>query len=367
MFLPPVTHPFIYAPAKLYELGVRARAALYERDLFETRNLNAPVISVGNLTVGGAGKTPCVAFLARFLRDALCLRDEGCEVAILSRGYKRESRGRVEVSNGREILCGPNESGDEPFLLAKSCPGARVVVDRDRYAAGKWLEERWRISVFILDDGYQHLRLARDLNLLLIDASEPLDQAKMVPFGRLREPMTAMRRADAVIVTRSDQPFDRRALENAIGRFARADTPIFYAYHKVTELIRLDGAGGVSPIDFARKRVAAVSGIARPDRFVADLERLGMEIALRRDFDDHHRYAREEMSEIVERAREARAEAIITTEKDAANLPADFTGSLAPPIFASRIEFVCENEAALKDLALRVIHQFVAPPLGGSV
>jgi tetraacyldisaccharide 4'-kinase len=351
MFLPPVSYPFIYAPAKLYELGVRARAALYENGLFETRRLKAPVISVGNVTVGGAGKTPCVAFLARFLRG------EGYEVAILSRGYKRESRGRVEVSNGKEILCGPNESGDEPFLLAKSCPGARVVVDRDRYAAGKWLEERRRISAFILDDGYQHLRLARDLNLLLIDASDPPDQAKMIPFGRLREPITAMRRADAVIVTRSDQPFNRPAIENAIRRFARADTPIFYARHKMTELIRLDGAGGVSPADFARKRVAAVSGVARPDRFGADLERLGMEIALRRDFEDHHRYTREELSEIVERAREARADAVITTEKDAANLPAGFAGSSAPPIFAARIEFACENEWALKDLALRAIRR----------
>src|SRR5262245_38690118 len=298
MFLPPVTYPFIYAPAKLYELGVRMRAAFYENGLFETRKLKAPVISVGNLTVGGAGKTPCVAFLARFLRD------EGYEVAILSRGYKRESTGRVEVSDGREILCGPNESGDEPFLLAKSCPGARVVVDRHRYAAGKWLEDRERISVFVLDDGYQHLRLARDLNLLLIDASEPLDQAKMVPFGRLREPITAMRRADAMIVTRSDQPFDRPALERAVGRFARADTPVFYAYHKMTELIGVCGAGDADPADFAQKRVAAVSGVARPDRFVADLERLGMEIALRRDFDDHHRYTHGELSEILERARE---------------------------------------------------------------
>jgi tetraacyldisaccharide 4'-kinase len=349
MFLPPVAYPFIYAPAKLYELGVRARAALYESDLFRTRRLNAPVISVGNLTVGGAGKTPCVAFLARFLRN------KGYEVAILSRGYNRESRGRIEVSNGREILCGPNESGDEPFLLAKSCPGARVVVDRDRYAAGKWLEERARISVFILDDGYQHLRLARDLNLLLIDASDPPDQAKMIPFGRLREPMAAMRRADAVIVTRSDQPFDRHALEIAIGRFARAGTLVFYARHKMTEMVRLDGAGVVSPADFARKRVAAVSGIARPNRFVADLEHLGMEIALRRDFDDHHRYTREELSEIVECAREARAEAVITTEKDVANLPADFTRPSAPPFLAARIEFECENEGALKDLALRAI------------
>jgi tetraacyldisaccharide 4'-kinase len=347
MFLPPVFYPFIYAPAKLYELGVRTRAALYENRLFETRRLNTPVISVGNMTVGGAGKTPCVAFLARFLRD------EGYEVAILSRGYKRESRGLVEVSNGREILCGPNESGDEPFLLANLCPGARVVVDRDRYAAGKWLESRAPVSVFILDDGYQHMRLARDLNLLLVDASEPLDQARMIPFGRLREPVTAMRRAGAVIVTRSDQLFDRQAFENAMARFARAGTPVFYGRHKMTELIRLDGDGVASPCDFAGKRVAAMSGVARPDRFIADLESLGMEIALRRDFDDHHRYTREELSEIVANAREARAEAVITTEKDAANLPRGAAGPL--PIFAARIEFACENEQALKTLVRQTV------------
>jgi tetraacyldisaccharide 4'-kinase len=178
----------------------------------------------------------------------------------------------------------------------------------------------------------------------------------MIPFGRLREPVTAIGRADAVIVTRSDQPFDRRALENAIRKFVRAEAPVFYASHRMTGLISLDDAGVAGPADFAGKRVAAVSGVARPDRFVADLERLGMEIALRRDFDDHHRYTREELSEIVERAREARAEAIITTEKDAANLPAGLAGPLTLPIFAARIEFACENEEALKDLALSVIH-----------
>ncbi|MGE0131594.1 MAG: tetraacyldisaccharide 4'-kinase [Blastocatellales bacterium] len=349
MFLPPVTRPFIYVPAKLYQLGVRTRIALYENNLFKTRRLNAPVISVGNLTVGGAGKTPCVAFLARYLRD------EGCDVAILSRGYKRESEGRVEVSDGKEILCEPNESGDEPYLLAKSCPGVRVVVDRDRYAAGGWLEERAAISVFILDDGYQHLRLARDLNLLLIDATEPLDQAKMIPFGRLREPLTAMRRADAMIVTRSDQPFDRRSFENTIRKFARAGTPVFYAHHKMKNLIRLDDGKVVGFADFRGKKIAAVSGIARPDRFVADLEQMGMNIALRRDFEDHHRYTREELSEIIERALEAGAEAIITTEKDAANLPAGLAGSSALPIFAARIEFGCERESELKDLVLRAV------------
>lgn len=344
-----MTRPVIYLPAKLYELGVRARVALYETGLLESQRLGAPVISVGNLTVGGTGKTPGVAFLARFLRD------EGHSVAILSRGYRRESEGRVEVSDGKEILCGPCESGDEPYLLAKSCPGVRVLVDRDRYAAGKWLEERERISVFILDDAYQHLRLARDLNLALIDATEPLDRARMVPFGRLREPLEGLRRAGAVIVTRSDQAFDRATLEETIGRFARQNTPIFYARHEITGLIGLNRGQTVDPLTFAGKPVAAVSGVARPDRFSADLERLGMWIVLRRDFDDHHRYTRAEFLEIVERAQEAQAEAIITTEKDAANLPGEVMSLSGIPLFAARIEFRCENERILKDLVSSTI------------
>jgi tetraacyldisaccharide 4'-kinase len=351
MFLPPVTRIIAYLPAKLYEWGVRARAAAYENELFKTRKLNAPVISVGNLTVGGTGKTPCVAFLARFLRD------EGHNVAILSRGYKRESEGRVEVSDGKEILCGPRESGDEPYLLAKACAGAHVVVDRDRYAAGKWLEERAPVSVFILDDGYQHLQLARDLNLALIDATEPLVEAKLVPFGRLREPLTALRRADAVIVTRSDQPFNRAALEVAIRSFAVADTPIFYAHHRMTGLVRLSDSEVFDPATFTQKRIAAVSGIARPHRFSADLERGKMKIVLRRDFDDHHRYTRKELVEIIEAARQSQAEAIITTEKDAANLPDGVADSSLIPVFAARIEFGCEDEAALKELVLRVVHR----------
>ena len=351
MFLPPVTRSILYVPAKLYALGVRARVAMYENKLFETLRLNAPVISVGALTVGGSGKTPCAAFLARFLTNA------GYSVAILSRGYKRESEGRVEVSNGTEILCDANESGDEPFLLAKSCPGARVVVDRDRYAAGRWLEERAPVSVFILDDGFQHLRLVRDLNILLIDASEPLDQAKMVPFGRLREPVTQLRRADLVIVTRSDQTFDRQSLENTIRKFARANTPIFYAHHKMTDLIRLNDGKIIELSNLARRPVAAVSGVARPDNFVADLERNEMMIALRRDFDDHHRYTNAELTDIVKDAREASAEAIIMTEKDSANLPPGFVDSSATPIYAARIEFRLENHQALMDVVLNVIHR----------
>ena len=337
----------LYAPARLYELVVRARLALYRRGILRRYRLRAPVISVGNLTVGGTGKTPCVAFLANFLRD------EGHTVAILSRGYKREGSGRIEVSNGKELLCGPREAGDEPYLLARACPGVRVIVDADRYAAGRWLEEREPVSIFILDDAFQHLRLERNLNLLLVDATEPLADAEMVPFGRLREPLSGLRRSDAVIVTRSDLPFDRGALERLIVKEAGRRTPVFYAYHEMTALRRLDDGTPLDPATLRERPLAAVSGIARPQRFIDDLARLGLQIVWRRDFPDHHRYSRQEFLELTGTAREFGAEGIVTTEKDAANLPAGEIGAARPselPVYVARIEFRCDPAPELKNL-----------------
>jgi tetraacyldisaccharide 4'-kinase len=352
MIQAPLIRALLYAPARLYEFVVRTRVVLYRRGILKRHRLRAPVISVGNLTVGGTGKTPCVAFLANFLRD------EGHAVAILSRGYKRQGKGRVEVSNGSAILCGPGEAGDEPYLLARSCPGVRVIVDADRYAAGRWLEERAAVSIFILDDAFQHLRLERDLNLLLVDATEPLAEARLVPFGRLREPLNGLLRSDAVIVTRSDQPFDRGALEDLISKYSPRPVPVFYAYHQLTAWRRLDDGAQIDLASFKPRSVAAVSGIARPGRFIDDLSRLGLRIVLRRDFPDHHRYDREEFLQIAGAARELGAEAIVTTEKDAANLPADsvkLSAQTGLAVYAARIEFRCDPEPELKNLVREVV------------
>ncbi len=351
MTLDAIPRPVLYLPAKLYEFGVRSRLALYEYGVFTTNRLNAPVISVGNLSVGGTGKTPCVAYLARMLKE------KGHEVAILSRGYKRTTQGRVEVSNGREILCTPAESGDEPYLLANLCPGVRVVVDRDRFAAGQWLEAQAAIDVFLLDDGYQHVRLHRDLNLLLVDATEDPAGFRMLPFGRLREPLSEMRRADAVIVTRSHLPFDRPLLESILRQNTGKGTPIFYASHRMTNLQSMTEDVVLAPGNFVGKSVAAFSGIARPEQFIADLTRFGMKIVLRRDFEDHHRYSLAEVAQIFADARTAGAELLITTEKDRANLPIEDLQNPALPIFAARIEFACERESELKKLIRLALKQ----------
>jgi tetraacyldisaccharide 4'-kinase len=353
MFLPPLTRPIFYLPAKLYAGAVSARAWLYENAWLEQQRLDAPVISVGNLTVGGTGKTPCVAWLANRLRA------EGHTVAILSRGYKRMSAGRVEVSDGQAILCNAQMAGDEPYLLAQTCPGVRVVVEQDRYAAGKWLAERAQVSVFLLDDGYQHLRLQRDLNLLLLDATESLAEARMVPFGRLREPLTALRRADAVIVTRADQSLEQGALENTIKRYMRAGTPVFYAQHRLTGARRLPEGALSDFADLVAQPVAAFSGIARPAQFIRDLHQRQLRVVWQQGFPDHHRYTATDWAAINAAAVQAGAAALITTEKDAANLAAELIGSAALPLYAVQLVFQCTQADELWQL----LHGVIEPRL----
>jgi tetraacyldisaccharide 4'-kinase len=327
-------------PGAIYGWVVAARIRLYDWGVLKTHRLPGRVISVGNLTVGGTGKTPCVAWIARFLAG------EGERVAILSRGYRRESRGRVEVADGERVLVTAREAGDEPWLLARACPGVRVVVDRERYAAGRWLSGRAEVSVFLLDDGYQHLPLARDLNLLLVDAGDPLPSSRMVPRGRLREPLGGVDRADAVIVTRSDQDYDRLALAEWLGRRLRPGTPVFHATHALTGFYELGTGRVVEPRQLAGRPVAAIAGIARPERFYADLRGLGIDLQWTRSFPDHHRYRAADVAAIFDGA--AGAEAVLMTEKDAANWPLEVP--MARPLLVGRIEFRCREEEALKAL-----------------
>ena len=342
--------PLFYPLSLLYGGLVRLRASLYRLGVFEVARLPGRVISVGNLTVGGTGKTPCVAWIAGILRD------EGESVAILSRGYRRRSRGRVEVSDGEQILATPEMAGDEPWILARACPGVRVVVDRERYEAGKWLSAKARVSVFLLDDGYQHLRLGRDLNLLLVDAGDPLPLARMAPLGRLREPLAALRRADAVVVTRSDQDYDRQALDECLNRYLCPGTPVFHATHEMTAIYRLESGEAVDPRSLTSEPVAAIAGIARPERFYHDLRALGLDLCWTRSFPDHHQYRTADCDAIIAGATAAGARVLLMTEKDAANWPARSLSAVPShpshpfSILVGRIEFRCREVETLKAL-----------------
>jgi tetraacyldisaccharide 4'-kinase len=300
-----------------YAHVARVRRAWYERRPHLQRQLGCPVISVGNLVVGGSGKTPVVAAIAELLRDA------GHTPAILSRGYKRRSAGEgiVVVSDGTRVVADVSASGDEPQMLARQLPGVPVLVSADRFLSGTLARRRFDADVLILDDGYQHLQVARTVDLLLLRAAD-LDDA-VVPSGRLREPIEAARRADAILVPDADGDPMRVAR-----RVGVADAFTVCARF---ESLRAIGTAEGRPLqaDVARQpegrslRVVAVAAIARPDRFFNALRSLGYDVTREIAFRDHHWFTRADIARIERAAADSAADLVVTTEKDAVRLEAE--------------------------------------------
>jgi tetraacyldisaccharide 4'-kinase len=270
--------------------------------------LPAPVISVGNLHWGGTGKTPLVAALAERLRD------RGLRLAILSRGYRRrDSRVRV-VSDGEGPLLGPLLAGDEPVLLAGMLPGVAVVVGRDRFEAGRQALERLQPppELFLLDDGFSHLRLARQLDLVVLPAADPFGGGRLPPGGRLREPLAALARADAVILTGADDGAEGLAESlRPVGFPGRA-----FACPIRSLPARLHSGERLA----AGTRVVAVAAIARPQRFLAAARAQGFEPAATIELPDHHSYPQTTLERIEATARAHGADCVLTTSKDAVKL-----------------------------------------------
>lgn len=337
----------LWIPAKLYELGVRIRVVAYETEHLKSKSLRSTVISVGNITHGGTGKTPMVAYIARYLAE------EGHRVAILTRGYSRKSKGRRALNAGAPSLSDYREYGDEPLMLARALPRVPIVIDRNRYEGGSWAEREFSADALILDDGYQHLALARDLNLLLLDATDPFGGFEMAPFGRLREPLYGLKRADAVIVTRADRPTDQAQMAAIIKYFCGEKVPVMYVYSAITHLRHL-ATGEVYDIqEFAGWNVALLCGIGNPQAFSADILQTGMGITSEHFFDDHHDYTQEELDRVIESAQREGADAIVTTEKDAVRLDGFRHGEV--PVYAAQMEIQSEDEVRLKSLLLRAM------------
>lgn len=279
--------------------GIAARRrAWYARHPDAVRRLSRPVISVGNLRVGGTGKTPVVAAIARELLA------RGLRPSILTRGYarRRPLDGVTVVSDGARVLADVATAGDEPLMLARQLPGVAVLVGSDRYLSGRLAEERLGAAVHILDDGFQHVTLARAVDLLLAGDEELRDT--VLPAGRLREPLAAARSADAVL-----------APDGATASRVSAALGITQAFVVARTL-------GAVP----ERAVFAIAGIARPQRFFDDLGARGVRVAGAMAFADHHRYSRDDVRRIAAAARRAGAEVIATTEKDRVRLPADADG-----------------------------------------
>jgi tetraacyldisaccharide 4'-kinase len=279
----------------LYSQLARSRRRYYQHRPHLRRRLTAPVISIGNLTVGGSGKTPLTAEVARILIEM------GERPAILSRGYARlkPSEGAVIVSDGTTVNTDVAHAGDEPFMLTRLVPGASIVVCPSRYLAGRVAESQLGCTVHVLDDGFQHFQLERDIDLL-VAPPEDFAPGKTLPFGRLREPIDAARAADALLV-----PGDVVAAADMSARLKVS--PAFTFARSIT--------GPDAP-----SRVFAFAGIAKPPHFFTELERAGWTLVGRRSFRDHHQYSAAEIGALSRDAREAGAEALVTTSKDIVRL-----------------------------------------------
>lgn len=296
----------------LYGAAVRTRLAAYSRGLLRVSRLARPVISVGNITVGGTGKTPLVEWICR------AVAEDGKQVCILTRGYRRERPNeRVVVSDGKTIQAEVDKAGDEPFLLAKSLIGkAAVISDANRLSAGEWAIHKLGTDIFVLDDGFQHLQLFRNLNVLVIDATNPFGGRQLLPAGRLREPLSAMARADCTVITRADYAENIESLRAEITH-RTSKRPVFTSTMRSDGLRTLnDRMASASP----GIKVAAFCGVGNPNSFFSQLQSSGYAVVCQQQFPDHHSYTQADIDSVVKSATTSRAEALVTTTKDAVKL-----------------------------------------------
>lgn len=320
----------------LYSLAQRMRELMYRYGIFKTVRLPRPVVSIGNLTVGGTGKTPVAAYISRFLLA------QGYRVAVLSRGYGGSLEGSTcVVSDGSTIMLGAAECGDEPYLLAATVPGLMVVIGTDRYAAGQLAMQQFSPDIFLLDDGFQHLRLHRDLNILLMDFSRPLGNGWTLPGGLLRESSAAARRADMIIFT--------RAAEGSQITYNTHGIPVCISSHTMVDLLPLGGTGAI-PFSACRGHaLVAFAGIADPESFFDGLRKMGLNPVQTFIFPDHADYNQERCNSLAEAMRTNNADFFVTTEKDGVKL-GGFSKEYADRTLLVRLDLEIDTPDELKSM-----------------
>jgi tetraacyldisaccharide 4'-kinase len=298
-----------------YSVAMRVRLTAYRRGWFSVSRLAAPVISVGNLTTGGTGKTPLVEWVCRVVAG-----ETGKKVCVLTRGYGRANpQAQVVVSNMTQLLAGEPESGDEPYLLAKNLIGiAAVISNPDRLAAGKWAIKNLGSEVFVLDDGFQHLRLTRQLDIVTVDATNPWGGGSVLPYGRLREPLTGLSRADCVVITRTELIDNLSETKDAVQRLAGA-MPVFTSRMVISGIRSLAGQG-LDKKSLPAQPIAAFCGVGNPESFFNQLRHEGHLPVFTRTFADHHNYNQSDLDRLVKDAIAHGATALLTTAKDAIKL-----------------------------------------------
>lgn len=296
----------------IYGWIVDLRNRLYGKRLLDTFDLGARTISIGNITTGGTGKTPLVAYVAGILAD------RGEKVCILTRGYgRRDPKKRVLVCDGETVLVDVATGGDEPLELAQKLLYKNVIViaDADRVSAAEWAKRKFGVTAFVLDDGFQHRRAKRDVDVVCIDATDPFGGGKILPVGHLRERLSSLSRADAIVITRSDLTKDISDLKFQILNYAPRSAA-FESRTIVTGYTDLNGESIESPND----AVFAFCGLGNPESFFTQLRRSGLDVAGTSAFADHYWYSQSDIDEVVLAARNAGAAVLLTTTKDAIKL-----------------------------------------------
>ncbi len=337
----------------IYGKITNLRNSLYERGVFKSHALGATVISIGNITVGGTGKTPMVAFIAEILAE------QGEKVCILTRGYGRENpRKRVLVSDGEKILANVKEAGDEPFELARKLLGkASVVAYANRVAAAEWAKEKFKITAFVLDDAFQHRQAKRDLDIVLLDATNPFGNSKTLPFGILREPLENLQRADLIVITRANL-VDEERITNYELRITNynPDCPIFTVENKISKLVELkDFLESANPkSQIPNPKSLAFCALGNPDNFFEQLKREEFNLVSTKKFPDHHRYIQKDIEKLETEAKQKGAEILLTTAKDAVKLT---NLKFELPCFILESRLVFEDEKKLREIISTVLIQ----------
>lgn len=327
----------------LYVVIQRVRSFCYKNGLLKSSKLPRPTISIGNITVGGTGKTPFTAWLAGELIG------RGYRVAVLSRGYGGSLEGTCAiVSDGVTIQLSPQESGDEPYLLARSVPRLIVVIGSDRYSAGCLALERLHPDLFLLDDGFQHLKLQRNLDIVLLDWRNPFGNGHCLPAGLLREPLTALERAGLIIRTRCEQ-------DDGVSMLA--GIPCYDSRHQLGEAIPLTtGAATVPLASFVGKSVVAFAGIAEPDRFFKGLREFGINLVGVVTLPDHIRYDNVQIAALENALYKFDTTICLTTEKDGVKL-AGWSSSSSLNIYQVSLELVCSRAEHLIDVIENILQK----------
>ena len=351
--------------SKVYGGAVKLRRTFYKKSVFKSKKLSRPVISIGNITAGGTGKTPMTIYVANVI-NAL-----GYNVAVVSRGYKgkAETKGGI-VSDGETLLMTPEISGDEPYMMAAKLKDVPVIVGKNRFKAGRLAIGKFAPDIILLDDGFQHLKLERDLDLVLLDCRKPLGNGHLLPRGMMREPASALCCADAIVLTRADMVNNKEMtslLQNF--RFHERKKPVFRAFHKPIVYKIINGKKNIkkasrqSPDCMKGRTVFAFSGLADNRNFRQTLENLECNVAGHFEFSDHHSYSDSDLKNILTAAEKRMSECLVTTEKDYVRIAHKVTWPKDLYIIGIEIEFDVDGERFnnfIKD-RLRVISKIEKP------